>query len=82
MGLLHRAVAAATARAVGTALPRKTLVQRGSLDLRSYDRLFPLLPGGNPLTGSPPRARGAVLLGQWVARERRITPRVRGEQTS
>ncbi|WP_232323922.1 DEAD/DEAH box helicase [Catenuloplanes japonicus] len=43
------AVAAATARAVGTALLHEAMVLRGSMDLRSYDRLFPnqdVLPDG------------------------------------
>ncbi|WP_245714620.1 TOTE conflict system archaeo-eukaryotic primase domain-containing protein [Micromonospora inyonensis] len=43
------AVAAATARAVGTVLLREAMVLRGSMDLRSYDRLFPnqdVLPDG------------------------------------
>lgn len=40
---------AATARAVGTALLHEAMVLRGSMDLRSYDRLFPnqdVLPDG------------------------------------
>ncbi|WP_341718779.1 hypothetical protein QQG74_03095 [Micromonospora sp. FIMYZ51] len=43
------AVFAATARAVGTVLLREAMVLRGSMDLRSYDRLFPnqdVLPEG------------------------------------
>lgn len=43
------AVSAATARAVGTILLREAMVLRGSMDLRSYDRLFPnqdVLPDG------------------------------------
>ncbi|MFE9694244.1 DEAD/DEAH box helicase family protein [Micromonospora sp. NPDC005806] len=43
------AVPAATARAVGTVLLREAMVLRGSMDLRSYDRLFPnqdVLPDG------------------------------------
>ena len=43
------AVPAATARAVGTALLHEAMVLRGSMDLRSYDRLFPnqdVLPDG------------------------------------
>jgi superfamily II DNA or RNA helicase len=42
-------VPAATARAVGTALLHEAMVLRGSMDLRSYDRLFPnqdVLPDG------------------------------------
>ncbi|MGS2617643.1 TOTE conflict system archaeo-eukaryotic primase domain-containing protein [Micromonospora sp. LZ34] len=35
------AVPATTARAVGTALLHEAMVLRGSMDLRSYDRLFP-----------------------------------------
>ena len=34
-------VAAAAARALGTVLLREAMVLRGSMDLRSYDRLFP-----------------------------------------
>jgi hypothetical protein len=43
------AVAATVARAVGTALVHEAMVLRGSMDLRSYDRLFPnqdVLPEG------------------------------------
>jgi superfamily II DNA or RNA helicase len=43
------AVPAAVARAVGTALLHEAMVLRGSMDLRSYDRLFPnqdVLPDG------------------------------------
>ncbi len=43
------AVAAAVARLVGTALVHEAMVLRGSMDLRSYDRLFPdqdVLPEG------------------------------------
>ncbi|MDT5034772.1 MAG: hypothetical protein QOC94_4943, partial [Actinoplanes sp.] len=43
------AVPAVTARAVGTALVHEAMVLRGSMDLRSYDRLFPnqdVLPEG------------------------------------
>jgi len=43
------AVPAATARAVGTVLVHEAMVLRGSMDLRSYDRLFPnqdVLPEG------------------------------------
>jgi len=43
------AVPAAVARAVGTALLHEAMVLRGSMDLRSYDRLFPnqdVLPEG------------------------------------
>lgn len=43
------AVPAATGRAVGTVLLREAIVLRGSMDLRSYDRLFPnqdVLPEG------------------------------------
>ena len=42
-------VPAAKARAVGTALVHEAMVLRGSMDLRSYDRLFPnqdVLPDG------------------------------------
>jgi hypothetical protein len=34
-------ISAATARSVGTALIHEAMVLRGSMDLRSYDRLFP-----------------------------------------
>jgi superfamily II DNA or RNA helicase len=47
--LFNGAVPAATARAVGTALLHEAMVLRGSMDLRSYDRLFPnqdVLPEG------------------------------------
>ena len=43
------AVSAAVARAVGTVLVHEAMVLRGSMDLRSYDRLFPnqdVLPEG------------------------------------
>jgi superfamily II DNA or RNA helicase len=43
------AVPAAVARSVGTALVHEAMVLRGSMDLRSYDRLFPnqdVLPEG------------------------------------
>ena len=43
------AVPAAIARCVGTALVHEAMVLRGSMDLRSYDRLFPnqdVLPEG------------------------------------
>ncbi|WP_250028844.1 TOTE conflict system archaeo-eukaryotic primase domain-containing protein [Paractinoplanes maris] len=43
------ALPAATARAVGTGLLHEAMVLRGSMDLRSYDRLFPnqdVLPDG------------------------------------
>ena len=43
------AVPASTARAVGTVLIHEAMVLRGSMDLRSYDRLFPnqdVLPEG------------------------------------
>lgn len=43
------AVPAAVARSVGTALVHEAIVLRGSMDLRSYDRLFPnqdVLPEG------------------------------------
>jgi hypothetical protein len=43
------AVPAAVARGVGTALVHEAMVLRGSMDLRSYDRLFPnqdVLPDG------------------------------------
>nr|WP_319461389.1 hypothetical protein [Micromonospora sp. RTP1Z1] len=56
-------VPAAMARAVGTALLHEAMVLRGSMDLRSYDRLFPnqdVLPEGGfgnlvaaPLQGRP-----------------------------
>jgi hypothetical protein len=42
-------VPAAMARAVGTVLVHEAMVLRGSMDLRSYDRLFPnqdVLPEG------------------------------------
>ncbi|NMR20993.1 DEAD/DEAH box helicase family protein [Cellulomonas fimi] len=42
-------VPASTARAIGTALVHEAMVLRGSMDLRSYDRLFPnqdVLPDG------------------------------------
>lgn len=42
-------VPAAVARSVGTALVHEAMVLRGSMDLRSYDRLFPnqdVLPEG------------------------------------
>jgi superfamily II DNA or RNA helicase len=42
-------IPAATARAVGTVLVHEAMVLRGSMDLRSYDRLFPnqdVLPEG------------------------------------
>src|SRR3954471_12958569 len=42
-------VAAATARCIGTGLVHEAMVLRGSMDLRSYDRLFPnqdVLPDG------------------------------------
>jgi hypothetical protein len=42
-------IPAATARAVGTVLLYEAMVLRGSMDLRSYDRLFPdqdVLPEG------------------------------------
>ncbi|MEU8239875.1 hypothetical protein AB0C07_16650 [Actinoplanes missouriensis] len=58
------AIPAATARAVGTVLLHEAMVLRGSMDLRSYDRLFPnqdVLPDGGfgnliaaPLQGRPP----------------------------
>jgi hypothetical protein len=43
------AVPAVVARSVGTALVHEAMVLRGSMDLRSYDRLFPnqdVLPEG------------------------------------
>jgi hypothetical protein len=43
------AVAATVARSVGTTLVHEAMVRRGSMDLRSYDRLFPnqdVLPEG------------------------------------
>jgi len=45
------AVSAATARDMGTVLLHEAAVMRGSMDLRSYDRLFPsqdVLPGEGP----------------------------------
>lgn len=42
-------IPAGTARAIGTALVHEAMVLRGSMDLRSYDRLFPsqdVLPDG------------------------------------
>jgi superfamily II DNA or RNA helicase len=42
-------VPAGTARAIGTALVHEAMILRGSMDLRSYDRLFPnqdVLPDG------------------------------------
>jgi superfamily II DNA or RNA helicase len=47
--LFTEAIPAAVARSVGTALVHEAMVLRGSMDLRSYDRLFPnqdLLPEG------------------------------------
>ncbi len=47
--LFTEAVAAAVARCVGTALVHEATVLRGTMDLRSYDRLFPnqdVLPEG------------------------------------
>ena len=47
--LFTEAVPAAVARCVGTALVHEAMVLRGSMDLRSYDRLFPnqdVLPEG------------------------------------
>ena len=47
--LFSGAVPASTARAVGTWLVHEAMVLRGSMDLRSYDRLFPnqdVLPEG------------------------------------
>lgn len=47
--LFSGAVPAATARAIGTWLVHEAMVLRGSMDLRSYDRLFPnqdVLPAG------------------------------------
>jgi hypothetical protein len=38
--LFTGAVPAAVARSVGTALVYEAMVRRGSMDLRSYDRLF------------------------------------------
>ena len=62
------AVAAVVARAVGTALLHEAMVLRGSMDLRSYDRLFPsqdVLPEGGfgnliaaPLQGIRRRRHG------------------------
>jgi hypothetical protein len=47
--LFSGAVAAVTARALGTGLVHEAMLLRGSMDLRSYDRLFPnqdVLPVG------------------------------------
>src|SRR5262249_9532242 len=47
--LFTEAVRAGVARCVGTALVHEAMVLRGSMDLRSYDRLFPnqdVLPDG------------------------------------
>jgi len=47
--LFSGAVPAVTARAIGTWLVHEAMVLRGSMDLRSYDRLFPnqdVLPAG------------------------------------
>jgi hypothetical protein len=47
--LFTEAIPAAVARSVGTALVHEATVLRGSMDLRSYDRLFPnqdVLPEG------------------------------------
>jgi len=47
--LFSGAVPAATARAIGTWLVHEAMVLRGSMDLQSYDRLFPnqdVLPAG------------------------------------
>lgn len=47
--LFTEAIPAATARAVGTALIHEAIVLRGSMDLGSYDRLFPnqdVMPDG------------------------------------
>ena len=62
------AVPAAVARAVGTVLLHEAMVLRGSMDLRSYDRLFPnqdVLPDGGfgnliaaPLQGTRRRKHG------------------------
>ena len=44
-------IPAVTARSVGTTLIHEAMVLRGSMDLRSYDRLFPsqdMLPGSGP----------------------------------
>lgn len=49
MGVFTDAVPAAVARSIGTALVHEAMVLRGSMDLRSYDRLFPnqdVLPEG------------------------------------
>lgn len=55
-------VPAAVARAVGTGLLHEAMVLRGSMDLRSYDRLFPnqdVLPEGDfgNLIAAPPQGR-------------------------
>ena len=68
------AIPAVVARGVGTALLHEAMVLRGSMDLRSYDRLFPnqdVLPEGGfgnliaaPLQGRPPGgSRSATLTG-------------------
>ena len=70
--LFSDAVPAATARAIGTWLVHEAIVLRGSMDLRSYDRLFPnqdVLPVGGfgnliaaPLQGRRRRDGLAVFL--------------------
>jgi hypothetical protein len=53
-------VDASTARAMGTVLLHEAIVLRGSMDLSSYDRLFPnqdVLPGGG--YGKPDRGPAA-----------------------
>ncbi|WP_246273575.1 TOTE conflict system archaeo-eukaryotic primase domain-containing protein [Phytohabitans houttuyneae] len=59
---MTEAVSAAVARSVGTALVHEAIVLRGSMDLRSYDRLFPnqdVLPEGGfgNLVAAPPQGR-------------------------
>jgi hypothetical protein len=65
--LFTGAVPASVARAVGTKLVHEAMVLRGSMDLRSYDRLFPsqdVLPEGASGTSSPrPCTAGAARTG-------------------
>lgn len=70
--LFSDAVPAVTARAIGTLLVHEAIVLRGSMDLRSYDRLFPnqdVVPDGGfgnliaaPLQGSRRRDGLTVFL--------------------
>ena len=70
--LFSDAAPAVTARAIGTLLVREAIVLRGSMDLRSYDRLFPnqdVVPDGGfgnliaaPLQGSRRRDGLTVFL--------------------